>query len=430
MLKINKNKKFLLLGIILSFLFLSSSNVKSEEIDCTNHSCDYSCSDTVDDEAKEKCKKLEEQCKANLKVCELKVKEQKTLSSQLEIIEQEQESSLNQLYTTKKEVASLGEEIDKLEKDIQERKEAIEKQKKIIAGLVQRYYEYHREGVLNIILAVENLGTVLSQSDYLEQSGSKITDMLSELQDAKKALEEDQNELKGKKDEEEDKKEKLEDQYYSLKASEQQKQNLLEVTHGEEEKYQQILAKLEEQKKYLFDFGAASNIDSVLGSVSGYDQPDKKYKLSTSWYYSQRDSRWKDKKIGGSSYRMEDWGCAVASVAMMYTYYGKDYSPKDILDDFSFTQGLIYWPSSWRDTGYGYTNYKSKLNDILDDDDVAIIHIHVYNGGHFLVVGGKDKKDYIVHDPYFGSNLYLGTSLSLMSKLSGSSAYVDRIIYK
>ena len=38
-----------------------------------------------------------------------------------------------------------------------------------------------------------------------------------------------------------------------------------------------------------------------------------------------------------------------------------------------------------------------------------------------MVVTGKDSKDYIVHDPYFGPNLYLGTSKALVGKIGVDS---------
>lgn len=437
MISLNKNKKILLLlGTILVFLLLGIPNTKSQEIDCTDHSCDYSCSDTIDSEAKEKCKKLEEQCKANLKVCELKVKQQDTLVKQLEVIDQEQKSNLNQLYETKKEVTDLGEEIEVLEKDIEEKKEIIEKQKKIIAGLVQRYYEYHKDGVLNIVLAAESMGTVLSQSDYLEQSGTKITDMLSELQEVKRILEEDQNELEDKKKEEEEKKEKLENQYYSLRASEQQKQNLLEVTQGEEEKYQQILAKLERQKEQLFNFSEATNISELFGSLDDYDRPDKDDWASTSWYYSQRDSRWDDDKIGNTNSTLEDYGCAITSVAMVFKYFGASIDPGKLADKPIFYQDLIVWPTSWSpgikrvsSVYHGNVDW-DEIDDQLDDDNPVIVYIkRSAGGGHYVVITDEDKEDYIVHDPYFGPNLYLGTSRSLVGKLgTKSSTSIDQMI--
>jgi hypothetical protein len=46
-----------------------------------------------------------------------------------------------------------------------------------------------------------------------------------------------------------------------------------------------------------------------------------------------------------------------------------------------------------------------------------------------VVITGKDSKDYIVHDPYFGANLYLSTSKALVGKIGiDSSVRVDQMI--
>ena len=52
-------------------------------------------------------------------------------------------------------------------------------------------------------------------------------------------------------------------------------------------------------------------------------------------------------------------------------------------------------------------------------------------GGHYVVIHNKDSKDYVVHDPYFGANLYLGTSKALMGAMSPASGTVldQAIIY-
>ena len=81
-------------------------------------------------------------------------------------------------------------------------------------------------------------------------------------------------------------------------------------------------------------------------------------------------------------------------------------------------------------TGHGNVSW-SKIDSEIKNDHPVIVYIKKSNGrgGHYVVITGKDSKDYIVHDPYFGSNLYLGTSRALVGKLGiDSKTVVDQMI--
>ena len=98
---------------------------------------------------------------------------------------------------------------------------------------------------------------------------------------------------------------------------------------------------------------------------------------------------------------------------------------------------LIEWPESWSpgitlasSISHGNINW-STINSQIAKGNPVIVHINKTNGagGHYVVITGKDSKDYIVHDPYFGPNLYLGTSKSLMAKMGKDSGVtVDQMI--
>jgi peptidoglycan hydrolase CwlO-like protein len=433
---------FLITGVLF-FIFNFSNTSLAASYNCTGlvgeikilceNIKDINCNDLANKDDREKCEKTDKEVADAIKNSKLIQKTQGVLVDQLTYINNEQVKTQQNLNRIKSDLDELMEKIKSLERNIAEKEKDINYQKKILSGLMQSYYEYDRQGILDIVLLNKDFSQSLNQSDYIEQSGIKVKNVLEIIRASQDELFKDKKELDQGLQKNETLKSDLEDKKDDLQATEYQKQSLLTKTQGEEEKYKQLLIKIEGQKKQLFDFSGFGSY-----TITDDDRPKDKYKLSTSWYYSQRDSRWKNKEIGDgtiSRYTMENWGCAVASVAMMKTFYGNKTTPKDILKKPTTNfDGLdIEWSATLgnhKDTGYGYRNYKSKLNSILNNNDIAIIHIHIYGGGHFLVVGGKDKNDYIVHDPYFGSNLYLGTSLALMKKISNGSAYVDRIIYK
>jgi peptidoglycan hydrolase CwlO-like protein len=416
---LNKNKKLILIIFILfgSFWVFNNSTVFAS--DCEDQ-CElaYPTDENKDarDDCEDTCKDLEKKAKEYEKIIDTKVRQKDSLNNQLSYINTQQSQNQRTLNKTNAELEELSQKITNIEKDIKQKEKEIAYQKRMLSVLMQNYYDYNQQGILEIVLLNESLANPFEKTDYIEQSGIKVSELLDEIKTAQQDLVEDKEELQDSRDQSEKLKDKLQDEKYSLQLTENQKQTLLVKTRGEEEKYQKLLAEIEEQKKQLFNFSSFGSYD-----IGKYDKPSSKDALSTP-YYSQKDSRWAEMKIGVSSSKMKDYGCAITSVAMMYSHYGKSYTPKDILKKSDFAGDLIYWPSSWH---HSYTtSYKSKLDSILKDDGVAIVHLKFSGGGHFIVVGGKDKKDYIVHDPYFGSNLYLGTSLKLLG------AYVDRVIYK
>ncbi|HEX7586306.1 MAG TPA: hypothetical protein VF390_01590, partial [Patescibacteria group bacterium] len=248
---------------------------------------------------------------------------------------------------------------------------------------------------------------------------------------AKANLEAEQNSLADTKRKNEDLKNQMEDKKYDLQSNENQKQSLLSKTAGEEAKYQELLAKVEQQKLELFDFGTASNLSDVLDSVSSYPKPLSKYWDSSHFYY-QWDSRWANKKIGGTKYLMKDFGCAVASVAMAYQFNGKNYTPQAVLANADFTsQALIYWPAGWVKRAFD----SGVVDSQLKNGKVVIVHIKKgSSAGHFVVIHHKPSNfktinDYVVHDPYFGANLYLGTSRALMGAMNPrSGTVIDQMV--
>jgi len=416
---LNKRIKF----ISFFFLLIGCFSIFNAEKVTTASECGDNCrlSYPDDEEAQkdceDKCKDLEKEADKLKDKIEVKNEQANTLNNQLDYINNQQNINQRNLNSTIKNINDLSEKINTLEKDIKEKEKEIAYQKKILSVLMQSYYDYNQQGVLGLILFNEAVASPFEKTDYIEQSGMRASELLENIKESQNKLISDQEELKKSQEESVALKSKLQDEKYNLQLTENTKQTLLTRTQGEEAKYQALLAEIEQQKLELFNFSSFGSYN-----IKSSDRPKDKDKLSTSWYYSQTDSRWGNLKIGVSSSKMKDYGCAITSVAMMYTYYGKKYTPKDILNKSDFAGDLIYWPSGWH---HLYTtSYKSEVDSILKNDGVAIVHLKFSGGGHFIVIGGKDKKDYIVHDPYFGSNLYLSASLRLLG------AHVDRVIYK
>lgn len=413
----------LLFLLISSFFFLPSS---SSAANC----------DDLSGDAKKQCEDLEKKAKVYENLIALKNKQQDTLETQMDSIDKEQAVTKSNLESIKSEIGELSPKIENLERDIQEKSRQVEIQKTILSKFMQSYYEYDQDGLLGLAVLDDNLNDVLNQTEYLGQSGVKVKDILSELQKSRDELLHDQTDLKEKKEEYNQKINDLSDKQEDLLANENRKQTLLSQTQGEEQKYRELLKRVEEQRKELFNFSEASNLNEIRASVENYPKPSSNL-ASTSWYFSQTDSRWGSKKIGNSSSLMSDYGCAITCVSMVFRKNGASTDPGKMAKEKIFYYDLIKWPATWppgitltSSVSHGNINW-STIDRKIRGGDPVIVYIKKTNGrgGHYILVTGKDSKDYIVHDPYFGSNLYLGTSKSLVGKLGvDSKVVVDQMI--
>ncbi len=396
---------------------------------------DSSNCDSLSGDAKNQCVELEKKAAIYADLIKLKNKQQNILSIQLDSINSEQKTTMTQLQQTQQQVQDLAQQIDGLEKEITEKEKLMDLQKKILSELVQSYYEYEQQGTLPVVMANKNFSAVFDQQDYLQQSGVKVSSLLNEISAVKKSLMDNQNVLNQKKAESDSAKNDLVNKKNDLQNSENQKTSLLIQTQGDAEKYKQMLAHIEAQKLQLFDFSAASNLNEIIGSVGNYPKPSSNL-ASTDWYFSQTDSRWGGNKIGNSKSLMKDWGCAVTSLAMVFREKGNSTDPGKLAKQQIFSGDLIDWPNSWdpginlvSSVSHGNINWSTVNAQIKKGNPVIVYIKRSRGGGHYVVITGKDSNDYIVHDPYFGPNLYLGTSKALVGKLGASSTVsLDQMI--
>ena len=395
--------------------------------------------DTLTGDAKDECEKLEKKAKTYQSIINLKNKQQDTLTQQIGVIDQEQAKNLQSLQLTQTQLNELIKKIGGLEEDIKNKEIMMETKKKMLSTLMQSYYEYDQEGVLKLMMASNDLSSILNQTDYIEQSGEKVSEILSDIEKSRDEVIQEKSKLDKKREENEKLKEQLADRKFDLQASENQKQSLLTQTQGEEAKYKDMLAHVEKQQRELFNFSEASNLSEVSESVGKYPKPSSNL-ASTSWYFSQKDSRWANQRIGNSSSLMKDYGCAVTCVSMVFKKHGSGTNPGRMAKEKIFYYDLIKWPSTWSPgitlaSSVSHGNIKwSTVDAQIKKGNPVIVYIKKTNGrgGHYVVVTGKDSKDYIVHDPYFGANLYLGTSKSLVGKIGANSKTVvdQMIVYK
>ena len=345
-----------------------------------------------------------------------------------------------QIQETGNQIDGLNSQIDKLEKQINEKRAMIIANKGLLTQMIRAYYQISQTNPVAVYLSEDNLASFMVNKDRISQTGDKISQTIETLNKLRAEIQQQSDQLAGKKADLITAHQSLQSKNDNFEAIKKQQTSLLIQTQGEQAQYSQLLKNIEEQKAQLLDidqFFAASGL-----SADSYPKPDSKYFASTGWYFSQRDPKWGNMTIGNTKTLMKSYGCAVTSVAMVFKEHGGSVTPGKLAKESIFSGDLINWPNSWDNPSLSITSegksHKninwSTIDDEIEKGNPVIIYIGRSNGsgGHYVVIHHKEdskKGRYIVHDPYFGANIFLDTSRALIGAMgSSSSTYIDQMI--
>jgi hypothetical protein len=127
--------------------------------------------------------------------------------------------------------------------------------------------------------------------------------------------------------------------------------------------------------------------------------------------FAQDDPRWSDVRLGPSTDSLGDEGCAVTSAAMVVAFYGIKTDPRQLNAFLTRTggftgDGLIHWsrvasiaPAHLELAYNGGPSYKLIDSNLLAQNPVIVL-IPLPDGGyHFVVIVGKEGRDYLIRDP-------------------------------
>ena len=127
--------------------------------------------------------------------------------------------------------------------------------------------------------------------------------------------------------------------------------------------------------------------------------------------FFQSDEKWREDQLGYSSGTLGAEGCAIASVAMIFKFYGIDTDPQqlnwflDTADGYT-PQGWLYWekaaelaPDRVRHVYEDLPSY-ALIDSNLARGNPVIVRLRMKNGvTHFVVIAGKQGWDYLIRDP-------------------------------
>ncbi len=388
-----------------------------------------------------KRQELERQAAEYQSVINQKQGEIKSLSNTVAIFNARINKLQIEINITEEDITQTELEIEQLEYGIEATGESIESHKENLAKILQSLAEFDQTSELELILASNDFSDFFNQVAYLDNLQNGVKEKVDALKTLKTKLNDDKETEEEKKDKLEVFKDQLDSQKWSL-ASQRNSQNaLLKETKGEESRYQQLLANIEAQKKSLL--GDISRLRQQKAAELArlkelQEKPPAQYWASLNWYYKQDDPRWANTTIGISNSTMEDYGCAVTDVAMVFSYHNNYITPGQLAKASIFAWDLIYWPTRWGNltcTNCPPPHTSSfdwfKLDRELGAGYPVIVFIKAVGrgGGHYVVVHHKtDDGRYVVHDPLFGANIYLESTQVYISNLYNTTTQIDQMI--
>ncbi len=432
-----KPVKFIAMILIASFLLTPFSITEADVVD------------EIENQIKEKndqIKDLENQAEEYKDVIrDLQVKQQ-SLENEIELLEA-QIAQLNiEIQTTQSQIDQTNLEINNLMIRIQIKEEEILKQKDILRSLLRQINEYDGESAFEVLLKTEEFSDFFNQTNYVDKVSEKIKNTLDALKIIKEELVQEKAEMENKKKQLEDLSVKLLKQKEIADSQKQAKESLLSETKGKENKFQDLLFNVRNQRKTILgDINQLTRkMEVEIARIAAEADRPSENLASTSWYLSQNDPSWKDTTIGFSDSTIDDYGCAIAAVAMVFKYYGIDIDPGRLSKQPIFYYDLIVWPKQWRYLDLVKNSFHKSGG--LTGDDWSLADREIASGhpvivfirakgmaGHYVVIHNKDKKGYIVHDPVMwngqsGANIYLSTTRKYLESIYKTSTVIDQMI--
>ena len=336
----------------------------------------------------------------------------KSLSDQLKLLEET--IQLKSAYVaelqadqekTRADLAEINADLEKMQRD------RLAARRKLLHYVRNEYTERPANAFLVIADERSLSGSVVAKS-YLASLQTYTNDIAKQIARVEQQIE--------------DRQRKVQEAYRTLDAKEAEanretaelegvranQRSLLAATQGDEDRFRQ---EFESAKRQLAAQGSfARSARQRIGSRVWDGQGN---------YFNQLDSRWIDGRLGFSDdSTLGDYGCGVASLAMVYKYYGLDVTPPSLNDDLKRVRAFVDDLLDWRQVAAASQGRLELVNspypvgasrvdwDLIDRQLAAGNPVIVYvqrpgQVNHYVVLLDKRSNGYVMHDPIEGPYL-------------------------
>lgn len=334
-----------------------------------------------------------------------------TLTNAINIINTQAQLQQIQIAQTQNEINLLEKELTNLNERINGLSLSLDRLTQILIVRSQAAYKLTRTSPMIALFTSNNFPEFISQLRYLQEAEKQIARAMQEAENQRLLYNEQKNLKEVKQAQLEEKRAELEKQRREVEQNRASKQKLLAETKNSEATYQQLLAQAQRELASYRDF-VTSQFGSSYCTSGPVAQPD-------GWFYSQRDSRWCNTRIGNSQETIGSVGCLITSVAMIWKKYGNDINPVSIgSNPNNFVLNTAYMSTPPSPPGYAYTRYTGQNLSVIDQELSAgrpvIVHIASGRDGHFIVLKSGVNGSYTMNDPLYEADLPFGSKYALL----------------
>jgi len=174
------------------------------------------------------------------------------LSSQISTINDSIAKINLEIRTSELEIETLNLKIENTELKIDAKEKEIDDRKEVVGEIIRTVHRQNQNSsILEILVMNENFSKFISELEQLENIQDSLIQNVDELQTIKFTLNNDKESLGEKKEEISLLNNILENRKLSLSGQKVAKDSILQITHGQEAKFQQLLNQSREEQRQL-----------------------------------------------------------------------------------------------------------------------------------------------------------------------------------
>lgn len=321
----------------------------------------------------------------------------------------------NQINDTQRQINATQAQIDQIEGEIQAIEEQI-RQKQIELAIqkenqheaIRLLYEAGGGGTIEILLGHETLADAVTQTEYLDALEEKVGETIDAIEQLKRQLAQQKQDLEGKRAVHLELRRTLEAQQAQLANQRSLQQQALNDANAN-------LAELNRQVNEL-----NQRIRAVDGSISAFlrsqfaNSSGNMIVVNNSPHFYQWAAPWGSALIYEDT--MTESGCLITSLTIVSAMMGKNVgNPGDLLAAMKRNGALFYDLVAWGSGlsastgGLSWTRrYDADFGTINRELALGFPVIVQMGGWHWVVISGYNASagTYSVNDPYFSNRSY------------------------
>ena len=279
----NIHKTILFCGLFISIVLFF--NVITENLSFAQTSeveVDQEENDKLISEKREEIDEIEEKIKGFEAEIKAQQGKERTLKREIALYNNNIYKNELEIKQTKLSIEEAGIELEEIEKKIKEGEEKITRDRENLKNLIRLLYTYQQDSLLEILIFEDDISDFFNKVDAAESLKNEVFTTIIDLKNEKKELESKDKELHEQREGMGQLIQIRSGQNDSIAVLKVQKDELLEVTRGEEAQFNQLLEEnksiLPSLKAQLYDlqslgnkikfedaFSAAKHIGSVIG---------------------------------------------------------------------------------------------------------------------------------------------------------------------